>query len=35
MCALELGQQRQTNGRLYLEFLRLAALSMGLYELPG
>ena len=31
----ELEQQRQANGRPYLEFLRAASLSLGLYELPA
>ena len=30
-----LAQQRQATGRPYLEFLRVPALSMGLYELPA
>lgn len=31
----ELQAARQQAGRLYLEFLRVPALSMGLYELPA
>jgi mannose-6-phosphate isomerase-like protein (cupin superfamily) len=30
-----LGEQRRAAGRLYLEFLRVPALSVGLYELPA
>jgi mannose-6-phosphate isomerase-like protein (cupin superfamily) len=30
----EVARQRQDAGRLYQEFLRVPALSMGLYELP-
>jgi mannose-6-phosphate isomerase-like protein (cupin superfamily) len=38
MQAFELGQlidQRGNSGKLYLEFLRVPDLSMGLYELPA
>ena len=38
MQAFELGQlidQRGKSGKLYLEFLRVPDLSMGLYELPA
>ncbi len=31
----DLSAARQQAGRLYLEFLRVPALSMGLYELPA
>jgi len=31
----EIKQQRQAAGRSYLEFLRVPALSMGLYTLPA
>jgi quercetin dioxygenase-like cupin family protein len=31
----EVARQRQAAGRLYVEFLRVSALSMGLYELPA
>ncbi len=31
----ELTEQRQQAGKLYLEFLKVPALSMGVYELPA
>lgn len=31
----QLGQERATLGKLYLEFLRVPSLSMGLYVLPA